>query len=520
MLSKLFGKQICQRLLFIGYLGLATGLPLSKVVLSLSTMWILLVVLLEGDFKTYFNNIRKSRAMLLLLLFLLLHLASFLWSSDMQYALHDLNGKLPLYAIPLVFVAMPLENRKARTAILLAFLAAMLFTSFYNFGSYQHWWGSHVYDDIRGMSLFLSHIRYSLMVTMSAAIAIVWMTTKAFPYRWAGLLLFAWFGFYTFYAQILSGVMTFVGILIAWLVMEVIRRKNKWFTTVVLTFGLVLSGTVAYGLYLFFQPQQLKISLDNLPYKTKSGNLYFYHWDNQTLENGYPMYYFLCQEEMRQEWNKRSALSYDSLDRKGQLLEGTIIRYVTSKGLRKDAEGIQALSKQDVKNIENGIATIVGLKGGLSGRLSELRTELFENKDPNGQSVSQRFVYWKTGWELIRKHWLTGVGAGDIDVAYQQQYELDASPLKQEYRLRSHNQFMSYAISLGIFGLVIFTWILVRFWALMYRRKNLLALLFMTISILSFLVEDTLETQMGVTFFAFFYGFFLSEKKPAKPLDR
>jgi hypothetical protein len=42
---------------------------------------------------------------------------------------------------------------------------------------------------------------------------------------------------------------------------------------------------------------------------------------------------------------------------------------------------------------------------------------------------------------------------------------------------------------------------------------SLLALSFWSIAVLSFLVEDTLETQMGVTFFAFFVGLFWAHQK-------
>lgn len=513
MLSKLFGKNFYHWLVFTGYLGLVVGLPLNKVVLSISTMWILAMVLLEGDFKTYFKNLRQNRVILLLLGLLLLQLLSFFWSYDLNAAVKDLVVKLPLYVIPFVFVAQPLQSKKQQYFLLEAFVLIMLITSVFNFGSYRHWWGNRVYDDIRGMSLLISHVRYSLMITMAGAICGGWMIDRSLKFRLVGLLLFLWFGFYTYYAQILSGVMTFAGILIVFVVLEVIRRKNKWFTMVALSLGILLTSGITYGLVVFFKPQKLKISLENLPERTKEGRLYLYYLDNLTLENGYPVYYFLCQEEMKREWNKRSEIPYDSLDRKGQVIEGTIIRYLTSMGLYKDAEGVLALTDKDVQNIENGIPTILVLKGGFFARLSGLKNELLSDDNPNGQSVSQRIEYWKTGWKIIRKNWLIGVGAGDIDLAYDRQYDQDHSKLTEANRLRSHNQFMSYTISLGIAGLILFCLLIVCFCRLAYKNRSILGLMFITIAVLSCLVEDTLETQMGVTFFAFFLGFFLSVQK-------
>ena len=35
------------------------------------------------------------------------------------------------------------------------------------------------------------------------------------------------------------------------------------------------------------------------------------------------------------------------------------MRYLTSKGLQKDAAGVKALTQQDIRNVENGIANVV-----------------------------------------------------------------------------------------------------------------------------------------------------------------
>jgi hypothetical protein len=519
MLSKHLGVNTYHNLLFVGYLGLAVGLPLSKVVLSISSMWILLILLLEGNFKMYFQNLRQNKAIVFLFALLLIQLISFLWSWDIKFALDDLNSKLPLYSIPVVFVAQPLKNEKHKNWLLGGFVLIMLITSFYNFGSYQHWWGNHVYDDIRGMSLLISHIRYALMITMATSICLVWIFYSKINFKWLAVLLFFWFGFYTYYAQILSGVMTFVGILIAVLIIEVVKRKNKVFTLITISLGSLITISFCVGLYLFFQPQKLKISLDKLPWVTEDGNRYFYHWDNLSLENGYPMYFFLCQEEMRENWNQRSNFPYDSLDRKGQQMEATIIRYLTSKGMYKDGAAIRKLTSEDIRNIENGIPTVLAINGGFMARLSGLKNELLYANDPNGQSISQRFIYWKTGWKIIQKNWLIGVGVGDIHLAFQMQYNHDKSPLTKENRNRTHNQYLSYMITFGVFGLFIFMGILYQFWKFAKTQKDVLALLFLTIACLSFLVEDTLETQMGVTFFAFFFGLFLSGSRQNEKLN-
>jgi O-antigen ligase len=175
------------------------------------------------------------------------------------------------------------------------------------------------------------------------------------------------------------------------------------------------------------------------------------------------------------------------------------------------------LTQEDIRNIENGVPTVLATNGGFMDRLLGLKNELLYTNDPNGQSISQRFIYWNTGLKILKKNWLYGVGAGDIHLAFQMQYNRDKSPLTKENRNRTHNQYLSYMITFGILGMLIFLGILHQFFKQVKQQKDILALLFLTIACLSFLVEDTLETQMGVTFFAFFFGLFLSRNSTSAP---
>ena len=59
-------------------------------------------------------------------------------------------------------------------------------------------------------------------------------------------------------------------------------------------------------------------------------------------------------EELDREWNKKSKVYVDGPDKKGNNLRYTLLRYMASKGLRKDSAGIVSLSPQDIANIECG----------------------------------------------------------------------------------------------------------------------------------------------------------------------
>ncbi len=129
--------------------------------------------------------------------------------------------------------------------------------------------------------------------------------------------------------------------------------------------------------------------------------------------------------------------------------------------------------------------------------------------DPSGQSLGQRIEYLKTGIHILKRHFWLGTGTGDADNEFRIQYKLDDSKLKPIWRHRTHNQFITLFLTFGVFG---FLWFLFALFLPPFLEKkycNFLFTMFFLIGILSMLNEDTLETHVGVSFFAFFYSFLL-----------
>ena len=135
--------------------------------------------------------------------------------------------------------------------------------------------------------------------------------------------------------------------------------------------------------------------------------------------------------------------------------------------------------------------------------------------DCNNHSVVQRFEYWKTGERILSRNFLLGVGTGDIQDEFNTDYQLNESKLSLQNRHRTHNQFLTFAIAFGIIGFLI---ILIAFFFPVFKLwdKDFAFMIFLIIILLSFLNEDTLETQTGVTLFVFFYSVFLFGKKRLK----
>ena len=127
--------------------------------------------------------------------------------------------------------------------------------------------------------------------------------------------------------------------------------------------------------------------------------------------------------------------------------------------------------------------------------------------DANGSSVFQRVEFIKASLGIIKDNPLFGVGTGDISNAFHNYYEETNSKLRPEYRFRSHNQYLAIMVAFGIVGLLCYLFSM--FYPLFSdkRHRNYIYLVFLFIMALSMFTEDTLETQIGVTLFAFFNSF-------------
>lgn len=511
-MNRIFGENTHTYLHILGLSGIAFALPWSKALMSISMMFIVLNLLLEGDFKSYWENLKSNRIFWLVALLFSFYIVGMLWSCNMNEALHSFKQKLPFLTIPTILTARPLKKSWQIDLVLLAFMIPLLFTSVLNFGYYQHWFGDKSYNDIRGMSVFGSHIRYGLLISMGAAIALY--SIRRYPKLTIPfLLLLGWFGFYTVYSQVISGIITFSAVVAVYL-LYLLWLRTKLLGAV---FIFVCIGLIGASAFWLLKPLTYDASkYQDLPKLTAEGNEYEHNFGFISSETGEPVLIYLCEIELEREWGIRSDLGYLGTTINGNPISHTLIRYLSSKHLRRDAQGVKALSKEDIVNIELGCTSVN--HSGLMARMHGVRFELNNAEDPNGHSLLQRLEYWKAGLSIANKNWLIGVGSGDAQVAFDAYYTSSNSSLTFKNRRRAHNQFLTFFLTFGIFGLMLFVLLIIAFVRSNLKSRQLLGLLFITIATLSFLIEDTLDTQTGVTFFALFLGIYISSGVNAKKL--
>ena len=491
------------------------SLPVSIVLfIPFGLTWIFKSI--AGKFKEFFR-LDNSPAWIFASIFLF-HLLGLFFTTDFDYAFRDLRIKLPIFIMPLILSTTGLLDRKGFRFLMYVFTAAVFTGTLIS--TYYLLAGN--FADSREISRFISHIRFSLLIDMAIFI-LAYMTIKKsdipkWPRAIMGIIAI-WMVFFLFISAFMTGLLIFC-ITISVLIFYIILVKKGWILKILTVAGvfIIFAIAVIYTMRIWRDVNHVNpIDLKNLDKATILGNPYWNDLSDHQLENGNYVWIYVATDELREAWNHRSRYDYDGKDKAGQEIRYTLIRFLTSKGYRKDAEGVSKLTDREVSMVEDGIASIVYVqRSNLYVRIYKIFWEYDRYKvshNASGHSVMQRLEYWKTSLAIIRDNFLTGVGTGDLEIAFQQQYDKSGSLLEKEYRWRSHNQFLAIFATFGIFGFVWFLFGLIFPAARLSKFHDYYYLSFFIIIILSMFTEDTLETQAGVTVFAFFNSFYLFAKK-------
>ncbi len=456
----------------------------------------------------------KNKPALLISSLFLIYLTGLFRAGDFSYVLSDLRVKLPLLILPLVIAGLPRLRKDQHKILLLFYVGAVLIGT--GFSAYELY--SQRFSDIREISVFISPVRFGLNICLAIVILFGFVVQNIFPpksIKIAFTLLILWLLFILFKLESGISVLILGALGLIFILKQFIDAKSlalKMGVAILLISGVFFSWNFLQSEIKGFYATP-KINPNQLDKKTNSGNEYVHDTINYLIEDGKFIGLHLCEKELKDSWNKRSSIGYDGVDKKGQALRSTLIRFLTSKNLRKDKEGLLKLTDDEIKFIENGIANSnyvnrTGLRSRISKILFGYQVYLKTN-DPGTNSLTKRFEHWKASVGIIKDNFWLGVGTGNIPQAFDQQYDAMASKLAPDKRMESHNQYLHVLLNLGVFG---FLWFL---FALLYpgiKSKKIFQfnyLAFLVIILISMLTEDTMETQSGVTFFAFFNSLFL-----------
>ncbi|MCR5037924.1 MAG: O-antigen ligase family protein [Bacteroidales bacterium] len=514
----------------LGLMMVAAGLTLSPFLMGMSQFWLVAVFIVDC-FSTKSINKKllrfwNNKPAVLLVAFYLMHVVGLLYTTDFEYAMKDLRVKLPILVMPFILSSIPPLGHKRFNQVMLVYVLSVFIATI--FSSVSYW--RHDYEDVREISHFISHIRFCLNIVFCIAI-IFWYiaTTEApgstFSTRFAINLylqyfLAFWFVYQIYIFESLSGYVVLAAVVVLSLLYAFLRwkRGRGWRIGIGIGAGVLLVVGIIFTVHWLKPFVELRpVDFNTLEKKTALGNDYWHDTICNPVEDGQYVGLYYCRKELQEAWTQRSELPFEGKTLNDEDLEATLARYLTSKGLRKDAEGVMALTDEDIRNIEQGVANYNNWKHpGVRARLS---STLFEYNlyrrfnNPNGGSLSQRIEYTRAAFHLIRQHPWFGVGTGDVPQAFRQTYDEIHSPLKEEFRFRAHNQYLSIALAFGLVGLAFFLVVLLYSYFSSKQRRTYLYTVFLCIMLLSMFPEDTLETQAGASLFAFFEALLLVMKE-------
>ena len=490
--------------------------PVSNFMMSGMEILLFANWVFEWDMRRKFAA-RRRGTMALLLAFAVLMVVHLLWmlpTENLAYGWKDLFAKLPLLAIPLVLLTSRPLNRKQLEWLFFTLVATVFVAC--------------IVGCIRMVRMpdlpyrevpFISHIRFALNVCLSLLFIVQFLVRRHKERMQRGMLRdpLSWLllcvaAFMTYFLLCIKSYTAFVVLAVVAMSLLLIywkRFANKRLRNVA-ALGFLLLVIVALTLSVrfyndYYRPKPLM--QQPLAAVTQQGNAY-HHLQDGLIEDGNYVNNYICPTELEQEWTKRSTLRLCDTTPNGYTIQPTLVRYLNALGTTKDSVGMQLLSDEDIRNIEQGIANPVYAAPRPLKQMYYVMFYEYENyrcyRAVKGFTMLQRLELWRNAWRVFSEHPLLGVGTGDVVDACHAQLKRDDSPLA-DTNIHSHNQYLTFLVTFGIVGFLI---IVVAFvWALRRTRffKLPIAAGYLIIVLISFLTEDTLETLAGAVFAVLFF---------------
>ncbi len=535
---------------------IAIFLPSSRYMLTVSEIILAVNWVAEGSFRTRFRRLSSDRAAIAFILIYVLSVVGVIWSEDPGYAFrHDLLHRLPTLFMPLIVATSALPGRRMIRVILLLFISSVLVVSFIGFFSRL----TEPAASFRDASPFMPGVYFGLMVIIAAfqlpllasantgdgpmpgktqmrdrvdvgegllsapddAVNLPlpeWMITGSRKFFIVSLVISAWLIFFLFFLRTLSGIASFAAALIC-LTVVFAARSHRFLPKILLPAGLIILTALTAGPMVTIWKQthaETPVDFSSLDSLTGRGNPYQHDTLNIIRENGNLVYLYIADGELREAWNTRSSLDYDGESLAGEELRATLFRYMSSLGLRKDAEGFMRLTDKDIAAVAGGITNHLNLnRPGFYVRAYEEMMSLYLYYESSRQmtewgSLTKRIDLWRASWVAFSERPILGWGTGSILPAVEHGLKKNGSTLSG-LNMKPHSQYLHMLVTLGVAGVIITVLLYAFFVVKRQAHRSLMFILFLTLFLVSFLGNNTLESQPGQDLFVFFsmiYGYF------------
>ena len=475
--------------------------------MSLSLIGLTLNWILELDFQIKWKKIKDQKYVPFI--FSGLFLIELLWlpiSKDTTIGLNVLRIKLPLLILPIIIGSCTsFSKREWKTVITTFFIGILVSTIWVYLVSIEMLPTKKDSGTVRDASIFMSHIRYSVLLSFSA-VFIFGIAFKNLINKLLALAFFLWLLFLIFKLATITAILglsfALLFLFIAIIFSSINKHKKVYLAGITSLFFLIgLYVTTIVNDFFHIKSKERSFQTHSL-----GGEKYQFDLKDNTTENGFYLWENIAPKELERAWNRKSKISFNSKDKKNQSVKATLYRFLTSKGLNKDSVGLSKLTKNEIQKIENGETSSVAYNN-FERRIRSLlyqRESRKKSSDPNNQTINQRVVFWKSGIDIFLNQPVIGHGPGGAKTQYKKYYKSRNTNLNKSNQLLAHNQFITQAINLGALGTIIWLFIMLYSFLKVEKEMSLFFVPYLILMFFAFMSDDMLEVQAGVTIFSFF----------------
>jgi len=519
MLKRYFNSLIInwKESLYLFTLGaFLISLPTSVALISIIAPVLLLVWIITGDYKEKWNRLIHNKNALLMMSIPLLYLIGLCFTHNFALGFQELNKSSYWFTFAFVLSSSPPISYKNTRRLLWVYILTVAIAAgvalcklLLN--------DALLFSDFRKVT-WVEHIPFSYQIAFTIWLVIYFILyeklewlQKAAMFLLIAFLIMILFSLKSFNGYLYFGVISFTALLM--LLWNIKKRVLKFSLL-----GMIILISLLPIFYIYHCVQQFydttEYHPDTIEKYTAQGNLYSHNFDNKAKENGNYTGLFLCEEELIPLWDAHSDKPYHSKTTNGYPFRSVIVRYMTSKGLTKDAEGFAQLSQEDIENIENEIPNYIYAENKLKiyPRIYETIWEIDQyriGRDPNEKSLVQRIEQVRLAIDIIKKHPWVGIGIGNNALAYNKAIVESSSQLADQQTGSSHNQYLNYLIRFGVLG-TLYIFVVLGYLFFTGRKNNpfLLTIFFVSMLVVNF-GEANWETFVGINFFSLFFCFIM-----------
>lgn len=475
-------------------------MPLSHFGMGLCSFLLLLNWVAEWNWKEKLQLLKQQRQGLVFSALYMVCCIGLIKTDNWQQAGQYLLNSLPVLLAPLIIITTPPFNASDMNRIFKAVIGGTLFAVVCSLV----FWLTRPVQDIRQISIFIDHIRFSLCIVFAIVLSIRFTIQyvrnkdrRFWLYMFVSLLLI----FYLFISQTLTGLVLAFALCIVGFFYQMRAkmdvRVKKGVLWSMLALFLVAGGYAVYITldYCCDRDKQITATV------TEMGNPYQFD-ATSILENGHRVGYYVCPSELQSAWKQRSDSAYNDL------LEQTLVRYLNSMGQHKDYQAVMSLSDDDIRRVEQQVANVayfkeLGLRKSLYQTFYSISVYQKSGK-VDGSSLLQRFELWGASFRILSSYWLLGIGMGDVKDALSLQLEKQQSSIVHRHIQGCHNQYITFMMLGGVFVAAYFVFLMIYPIAAMRKRLSFLYIVLSIIIFLSCLVEDTIDSQTGRMLYSVF----------------